>query len=236
MIDSDGSIAARLQAAADEIIRLVAPDDCQPESPSLALPFAALGIGEDLGIHGFAAVGLDVFAARRFDNPTFRGRPVFALNFGKIAARHGSEVESLELAREVALHELAHSVIKGTVETINDDFIERIVAEFQSPNHVPFAPTLHGPGWWRRFTTLVARAMTAAPTLAPAREYVSTVQAYGYGAVTPAKWLAAATMTPDFMTGQIAEVASRSAPWFDELLAQVVPASTSAPAVAATSS
>jgi len=236
MIDSDGSIAAQLQTAADEIIRLVAPDECPPESPSLVLSFATLGIGEDVGIHGFSAVGLDVFAAQRFDNPKFRGRPVFGINFGKIAARHGSEAESLELARETAMHELAHSVIKGTVETISDDFIEKIVAEFQSPGRIPFAPAYHGPGWWRRFSRLVARAMTAGPTLAPLREYVSTVQAYGYGAVKPAEWLAAATMTPDYMTGPIAEVASRPAPWFDELLAHVSHATTSAPAVAASSS
>jgi hypothetical protein len=75
--------------------------------------------------------------------------------------------------------------------------------------------------------------MTAAPPLAPLREYVATVQAYGYGAVKPAEWLAAATITPDYMTGPIAEVATRPAPWFDELLAHVSPASTSAPAVAA---
>ena len=48
--------------------------------------------------------------------------------------------------------------------------------------------------------------------------------------------IAAATMTPDYMTGPIAEVASRPAPWFDELLAHFPPATTSAPAVAASSS
>lgn len=235
MIVMTDTLDARLQAAADEIIRLVAPDDCPPGSPTLVLPFAEIGIEEDLRIIGFASPGLDVFAARRFGNPAFRGRPVFAINFKKIATQYANEAQALELARETALHELAHSSIKGTVETISDDYIDTIVAEFQSPTHVPFEPAYHGPGWWRRFSTLVARAMTAPPPLAPLREYVSTVQAYGYGAVEPAKWLAAATMTPDYMTGPIAEVATRPAPWFDELLTHVSHAITSPPAVAASS-
>jgi hypothetical protein len=75
-----------------------------------------------------------------------------------------------------------------------------------------------------------------APATAPLREYVSSAQSYGYGAVDPNEWLAAVSMTPDYMVGPIAEVASRPSPWFDELLAHVSLSTAAAPAVAASPS
>jgi hypothetical protein len=238
MIDHDGTLAAQIQAEADAILRVVAPDECPAWSPPLVIPFAALGVDDDLEILGFSSPGLDVFAAWRFDDETLRGRPVFGFNAKRIADNARTEAEAMERARDIAIHELAHSCIRYSPDTVDDldGFITRVVAVFKSSDHVPFSRALHGPAWWRRYSTLVGRALAMAPAMAPAREYVSSAQAYGYGAVDPNEWIAAVWMTPDYMVGPIAEVATRPAPRFDKLLAKVVPASTTATAVAAYSS
>jgi hypothetical protein len=241
MIDDDGTLPARLQAEADAILRLVAPDECPAESPPLVLPFAAIGVDDALderGILGFSAMGLDVYAAWRFDDPTLRGRPVFAFNAQRIADTASSEAEAMELAREVALHELAHSCIKPALDTVDDLdwFIARVVGSFTSSDYVAYSRPMHGPGWWRRFTTLVGRVLTVAPAIAPTRHYAASARVYGYDAVGPAEWLAASWMQPDYMVGPVVEVASRPAPWFDELLAHVSLSTAAAPAVAASPS
>ena len=249
MIDHDGTLAARLQADADAILRLVAPDDCPVWSPSLVLAFDAIGVDSNIQptLHGLSAAGLDNFAAWHFDNPALRGRPVFAVNVARIIRDAGSEESAFAIVRDVSLHELSHAVERTYSASLDDPagFIAGAVAYITSASFEPRAPSSHDAGWWRRYSLLIARTVEAAPDLAPVGQYAVAGSSYGFCrggegadrlATDAAKWLNAARSTPNYMTGPIVEVASRPAPWFDELLAHVSPATTSALAVADSSS
>jgi hypothetical protein len=246
MIDDNGTLVARLQADADAILRLVAPDDCPVWSPSLVLAFDAIGVDSNIQptLHGLSAAGLDNFAAWHFDNPALRGRPVFAVNVARIIRDAGSEESAFAIVRDVSLHELSHAVSRTYSATLDDPagFIGRVTAEVTSASFEPRSPASHDAGWWRRYSVLIARMVEAAPDLAPVGQYAVAGSSYGFCrggegadrlATDAAKWINAARSMPNYTTGRIAEVAARPCPKFDNLLDQFCLSTAAAPAVAA---
>jgi len=249
MIDHDGTLAARLQADADAILRVVAPAECPPFSATLVVPFHAIGMDTDIkpSIFGFSVTGFDNFAAWHFDDCTLVGRPVFALNPAQIIKAEYNESSALAAARDVAAHETAHAIARKFPDTIDDPkgFIDRVTAELTSASFEPLSPASHNPAWWRRYSMLIARMKAIAPKLAPLGHYARAGIAYGFcrggeendhGRSDADKWITAAQATPDFMVGPILEVVARPCPQFDALLNQFHPSTTTAPAVAAYSS
>jgi hypothetical protein len=247
MIDN-GTLSTRLLTDADAILRLVAPDDCPAWSPSLVLGFNAIGVDANIQptLHGFSATRLDNFAAWHFDNPALLGLPVFAINVERIIQDATSEESAFAIVRDVSVHELAHAVARPYSATLDDPagFIAAVTAYITSASFEPRAPASHNAGWWRRYSTLVARAVDAAPELAPVGQYAVAGISYGFCgggegadllASAAAKWLVAAQSTPHYKAGPIAETASRPCPKFDRLLDQFSIATTSTSAVTAIS-
>lgn len=247
MIDN-GTLAVRLLAEADSILRRHAPDDCPTGSPTLAVSFDAIGVdpGIQPTLHGFSATGLDNFAAWHFDKPTLRGRPIFAVNVARIVHDAASEESAFAIIRDVAAHELAHAVARTYHATLDDPagFIGRVVADITSPSFESRSPVSHDAGWWRRYSVLTARMVADAPDLAPVGHYAIAGSLYGFCrgdvgadrlATDAAKWIRAAQATPDYQTGRLVEVAARPCPKLDALLDQFTPATKASPAAAAVS-
>jgi hypothetical protein len=247
MIVMADTLDARVQAAADEIIRLVAPDECPAWSPTLAMTFDEIGMDDEriANILGVSATRLDNYVAWKFSRSLAMGRPIFAINPPAIIRyTQTDECGALMKARDTAVHELAHAVYRPYPATINDPatYIDRVLKELTDGSTDKRSHDDHDRLWWRTYTLLVARMFTAAPELSPLGYYAFAARQYGYcpngddhSVLTDnaAKWVVAAQFTPDYMTGPIAEVAARSCPRFDALLDQFRPASTSPPAVAA---
>jgi hypothetical protein len=176
---------------------------------------------------GFVAHGLDAFAAHHHDAPKLAGRPTIAVGIGRIArriiAREGNpdNGRAMDIARAVALHELAHAITRGPSPPTKvppaefGSWIREVLLRTKA-----FDPDAHGPRWWRAYSALMARAAILTPDELPLATFLGDVAAYGFGCPTDGKeWIVAATQARGFLDCPLAEITSPPCPRFDELVA-----------------
>lgn len=233
----------RIAREIDALVRVVAPIEHPPGAASLVLTFRETGIGSGFcrPLRGFSADGLDRYAAWLRRDDSLAGRPVFAVGIERILddsktlrndGPSWSDVEAAtEAARGVSLHELAHAVqarLSRPREEIDPEaYPDWLRKQFSAIAENLNATESHGPGWWRTYVVLVARAKSAASKIAPVASLRKCVATYGYGKPEDAdEWIAAAATDPGYLDAPLAEIPSRSCPGFDELLARVRPAKT----------
>lgn len=243
----------RVLQTLDVTLRVVAPFEHPSGAAELVLSFEELELGPAVcpSVRGLSAHGLDDFAAMVRRDDSLRGRPVFAVGVDRVFAKWSREVPGAKpdhmvpLAvfdlRRTSLHELAHAVDDRqhppAVEARR--FPEWLAATLSSIGDARLGKpgTAHGPAWWRRYATLVARLEAFVPELVDWPDLQSEAVQYGYATAADARqWVAAAKTAPGFMDAPLLDLAGIPCPAFDALLDSLSPKTAADVSVAAAQS